>query len=111
MVQPAQDRLRDYVSKALDWSSAGRVLPQRNVGSCLVIVHCIPRKNAPEVLGVEHDQMVGALASDRPDQPLNIVCAENLNSHISVMQPADHCARHDAPDRFGRPGNRGIHVQ
>ena len=41
VVQPAQDRLRNYVSIALDWPSAGRVLPQRNVGPCLVIVACV----------------------------------------------------------------------
>ena len=31
MVQPAQDRLRNYVSKPLDWPCARRVLPKRNM--------------------------------------------------------------------------------
>ena len=52
MVQPAQDRLRDYVSKPLDRPRAGRILPQRNMGSRLIVVRRIFRKNAPKVLGV-----------------------------------------------------------
>jgi len=72
MVQPAQDRLRDYVSKPLDRPRAGRILPQRNMGSRLIVVRRIFRKNAPKVLGVEHNHMVQALAPDRPDQALNM---------------------------------------
>ena len=72
MVQPAQDRLRDYVSKPLDPPRAGRILPQRNMGSRLIVVRRIFRKNAPKVLGVEHNHMVQALAPDRPDQALNM---------------------------------------
>ena len=68
----AQDRMRDDISKSLDWPAAGRVLPKRNVGPCLIVVGRILRKDAPKMLGVEHDQMVGALAADRPDQAFNV---------------------------------------
>ena len=66
MVQPAQDRLRNYVSKPLDWPCARRVLPKRNMRYNSLHIY------APKVLGVEYSQMVQALAPDRPDQALNM---------------------------------------
>ena len=72
MMQPAKDRMRNNVSEPLDRACAGRVLPERNVSSHLVIIDGVFRKNSPKVLRVEHDQMISALAPDRPDQAFNI---------------------------------------
>ena len=38
----------------------------------LIIIGGEFRKNPPKVLFVEHDQMIGALAPDRPDQVFNM---------------------------------------
>jgi hypothetical protein len=72
MVQPAKDRMRNNVSEPLDWARAGSVLPERNVSSPFVIIGRIFCKNSSKVLCVEHNQMIRALASDRPDQAFNI---------------------------------------
>jgi hypothetical protein len=64
MVQSAKYRMRNNVSEPLDGAHAGRVLSERNVSSHLVIIAGVLRKNPPKVLGVEHDQMIGAFAPD-----------------------------------------------
>ena len=38
MMEPAKDRMRNYVSKPLDRACAGRVFRERNMGSPLVII-------------------------------------------------------------------------
>jgi hypothetical protein len=45
MMEPAKDRMRNNVSEPLDRACAGRVLPERNMRSHLVIV--APRYNSP----------------------------------------------------------------
>ena len=72
MVEAAKNRMRDNLSEPFDRACAGRVLPKRNVSSHLVIVGSVFRKDSPQVLCVEHDQMIRAFTSDRPDQALNI---------------------------------------
>ena len=62
----------DNVSKPLDRACIGRVLPERNVCSHLIIIGGVFRKNSSKVPCVEHDQMISALAPDRPDQALDI---------------------------------------
>jgi hypothetical protein len=42
------------------------------VSSHVIIIGGIFRKNSSKVLCVEHNQMISALASDRPDQAFNI---------------------------------------
>ena len=70
MVEPAKNRMHDNVSEPLGRACAGRVLPERNVSSHLIGgIFC---KNSSKVLCVENDQMINALAPDRPDQTLNI---------------------------------------
>src|SRR6266545_7790428 len=69
MVKPAKDRMRDNLSEPLDRTCAGRVLPKRKVSSRFIIIDGVFFKNPPKVFGVEHDQMIRALASDRSDQP------------------------------------------
>ena len=72
MVYPAEDRIRNNVSKSLDRTCGGRVLPKRDVSSHLIIISRISRKNSSKVLCVEYHQMVKTFVSDRPDQALNI---------------------------------------
>jgi hypothetical protein len=67
MVQSAKDRIRDNVSESLDRTSAGRVLLERDVSPHLIVIGGVFRKDAPKMLGVEHDHMIRALAPDRAD--------------------------------------------
>jgi hypothetical protein len=64
MVQSPKNLMRNNVSEPLDRAHTGRVLSERNVSSQLVIIAGVLRKNSPKVLGVEHDQMISALAPD-----------------------------------------------
>jgi hypothetical protein len=68
MVQSAKDRIRDDVSVSLDRTSAGRVLLERNLRPHLIVIVGVFRKDAPKMLGIEHDQMIRALVPDRADQ-------------------------------------------
>jgi hypothetical protein len=38
----------------------------------LIVIPDVFRKNSPKVLGVENEQMIGALAPDRPNQAFNV---------------------------------------
>jgi len=60
-----QQRLRTYRT------CAGRVLPERDVSSHLIIIG--RRKNSQKMLCVERDQMVKTFVPDRPDQALKEV--------------------------------------
>jgi hypothetical protein len=71
-MEPAKDRKRNNVSKPLDRACAGRVLPERNMHWHFVIIDGIFRKDSPKMLRVERDQMISALAPDRPDQAFSI---------------------------------------
>jgi hypothetical protein len=53
------------LSDPLDQARTGRVLPERDRSSHLVIVGGISHKNSSKVVCLERDQMVCALASDR----------------------------------------------
>jgi hypothetical protein len=64
--------MRNYVSEPLDRACAGRVLPERNMRSRLIIIGGVFRKNSSKVLRVGRDPMIGALAPDRPDQAFDI---------------------------------------
>src|ERR1700730_3270568 len=72
MVYSAKDRIRDNISKSLDWTRAGRLLSQRNMTSHFIIIGAVLPKNSPKVLFVEHDQMISALAPSRADQAFQI---------------------------------------
>ena len=72
MVQSAEDRMHNNVSEPLRWACAGRILLERNVSSCFIIISEVFRKNSPKVLFAENDQMISALAPDRPNQAFNI---------------------------------------
>lgn len=65
MVQPAQDRARNDLPEPFDRPRAGRVLPKRNMGPHVIIIAGVFCEDAPKVLFVENDHMVGALASRR----------------------------------------------
>jgi hypothetical protein len=64
--------MRNNVSEPLNRACEWRVLPKRNVSSHFIIIGGVFRKDAPKMLGVEHDHMISALVPDRPDQALNI---------------------------------------
>jgi hypothetical protein len=73
MVESAKDRIRDNVAEPFDGPSAGRILPERNVGPNLIVIGRVFREDSPKVLGVEHQQMIRALAPDRADQAFKAV--------------------------------------
>ena len=52
------------VSEALDRAPVRGILRKRNVRTPLIIIGGEFRKNPPQVLFVEHDQMIGALTPD-----------------------------------------------
>ena len=88
MIESAKDRIRDNVSESLDWTSAQRVLPKRNVSSHLIIIAGVFRKSSAKVLGVEDEQMIRALAPDRADQAFNIsVLPRRTERRGSVTDP------------------------
>ncbi len=68
----AKDWMRNDVSEPLDRACAGRVPPERNLRSHLLIIDGISRNDSPNVLRVERDQMISVLAPDRPDQAFSI---------------------------------------
>ena len=72
MVKSGKDRMHNNVSEPLRWACAGRILLERNVSSCFIIISEVFRKNSPKVLLAENDQMISALAPDRPNQAFNI---------------------------------------
>ena len=60
------------MAKAFDRARARCVLPERRVSSRVIIIGDEFRQNSPQMLFVDHDQMIGALTPDRPDQAFNI---------------------------------------
>src|SRR6202047_3785510 len=64
--------MRNNLSEPLGRACAGRVLPERNLRSHLVIIDDIFRKDSAKGPRVERDQMISALAPDRPDQAFSI---------------------------------------
>ena len=67
MVEPAKDRMCNNSAGALNRARVRCILPQRNMGTRVIIIGSEFRKDPPKVLRVEHDQMVRALAPDRAD--------------------------------------------
>jgi len=51
---------------------AGRILSKRKMGSHLVVITGILRKDASKVRFVEHNHMIDALSARRPDQAFNM---------------------------------------
>jgi hypothetical protein len=58
--------MRNNVSKPLDRACAGRVLPERNMRSHLVVIDGIFRKDPSKVLRVERESNDSAFVPDRP---------------------------------------------
>lgn len=72
MVEAAENRIGDNVPEPLDRTPTGRVLAKPNVGSHLIIITRVFRKDSPKVLSIEHQQMVRALAPDRANQAFDV---------------------------------------
>ena len=64
--------MRNDLSEPLNRACAGRVFCKRNMRWRLVIIDGVSRKDPPKVVRIEGDQMVSALAPDRPDQAFSI---------------------------------------
>ena len=65
-MESAKDWMCNNVSEPLDRACVGRVLPERNVSSHVIIIGGVFRKNSSKVFCVKHDQMISALAPDQP---------------------------------------------
>ena len=61
----------DDVPEAVDRAPVRRILSERNMRTPPIVIGGEFRKNSPKVFFVEHDQMISALAPDRPDQAFN----------------------------------------
>src|ERR1019366_7262473 len=72
VMQSAQDCMGDDVPEALDRASVRRILSERNMRTPSIVIGGEFRKDPPQLLFVEHDQMIDTLAPDRPDQALNM---------------------------------------
>ena len=72
VMQSAQDCMGDDVPEALDRAPVRCILAERNMRTPPIIIGGEFRKNPPKVFFIEHDQMIGAFAPDRPDQALNM---------------------------------------
>jgi hypothetical protein len=73
MVKSPKNRMRHNFFEPLDRAWTGRVLLEGNVSARLIVIGRIFHKNSPKVLSVEYDQMISALALDRPDQAFDLV--------------------------------------
>src|SRR5450759_4252508 len=70
-MQSAQDCMGDDVPDALDRAPVRRILSERNMRTPSIVIDGEFRKDPPQVLFVDHDQMIGTLTPDRPDQAFN----------------------------------------
>ena len=59
------------MAKAFDRARVRCVLPERSVSSRVIIIGGEFHQNSPQMLFVDHDQMIGTLTPDRPDQAFN----------------------------------------
>jgi hypothetical protein len=59
------------MAKAFDRARVRCVLPERSVGSRVIIIGGKFRQNSTQMLFVDPDQMIGTLTPDRPDQAFN----------------------------------------
>ena len=72
VMQSAQDCMCDDVPDAVDRAPVRRILSERNMRTPSIVIGGEFQKNPPQVLIVEHNQMIGTLAPDRPDQTFNM---------------------------------------
>src|SRR5450759_816120 len=72
VMQSAQYCMCDDVPEALDRAPVRRILSERNMRTPSIVIGGEFQKNPPQVLFVEHDQMIGTLAPDRSDQTFNM---------------------------------------
>ena len=70
----------DNVPEALDRASVWCILPKRNMRTPSIIIGGEFRKDPAQVLFVEHDQMIGTLAPDRPDQAFNMPLGQKIKA-------------------------------
>src|SRR6202163_2741714 len=59
------------MAEAFDRTRVRCVLPERNMSSRVIIISGEFRQNSPQMLFVDHDQMIGTFAPDRSDQAFN----------------------------------------
>src|SRR5450759_167118 len=72
VMQSAQDCMCDDVPEAVERAPGRRILSERIIRTPPIVIGGEFRKDPPQVLFVEHDQMIGTLAPDRSDQALNM---------------------------------------
>src|SRR5450631_1139862 len=72
VMQSAQYCMCDDVPEAVDRAPVRRILSERNMRTPSIVIGGEFRKDPPKVFFIEHDQMIGTLAPDRPDQALNM---------------------------------------
>ena len=92
----------DDVPEGLDRASVWCILPKRNMRTPPIIIGGELRKDPPQVLFVEHDQMIGTLAPDRPDQAFNMTV---LPGRTERSGPVPNAHRLDAACEYAAEGS------
>jgi hypothetical protein len=64
MVEPAKDRMCNNSAGALNRARVRCILPQRNMGTRVIIIGSEFRKDPLKVIFVDHDQMIGAVCTE-----------------------------------------------
>ena len=100
VMQSAQDCMCDNIPEALDRVSVWCILRDRNMRTPPIIIGGEFRKNLPQVLFVEHDQMIGTLAPDRPDQA-QYGRSARARFKARLYHPPDIIFRKDSLNRGG----------
>ena len=80
--------MRNNGSQPLDRACAGRVLPQRNVNSHFIIIGAVLRKNSPEVLFAEHNQIFSAIPRKYPPAKPGALVVGPLKAAVGVANAA-----------------------
>ena len=60
------------ISEALDRAPVRCILPERNMRTRPIIIGGEFREDSPQVILIEHDQMIDTFAPDRPHQAFNM---------------------------------------
>src|ERR1039457_1564391 len=90
------------VPEAVDQAPVRCVIAERNMRTPPIIIGGEFRKDPPQVLFVEHDQMIGTLAPDRPDQTFNMAV---LPGRAEGRGPIPNAHRLDAASEYAAEGS------
>jgi len=93
-MQSTKDRAADYATNRFDRARDRRILVQGKVRARLIVVIEIRSQQMTEVPFAKDNDVINALPSDRPDQPLRMsVISSSPTSFAMLMLKAQVCSR------------------